>query len=155
MIKTFGEFQFDERRKLLVGAGRTVRLSSQTRELLSMLLERPGELVTREEIRQRLWPGTHVEFEHSLDVAMSRLRAALGGESKGVHYIETVPKKGYRFVEPVCVNSNRRPVRRFRQFAKYAAVALFAAILAIMFVRSHYDKFVPKSGRGHSVSGND
>src|SRR5262245_43261089 len=119
MIKTFGEFQFDDERKLLVDGGRTVRLSSQTRELLSMLLERPGELVTREEIRQRLWPGTHVEFEHSLDVAMSRLRAALGGESKGVRYIDTVPRKGYRFVEPVCVNSNRTPVRRFRRFAKY------------------------------------
>src|SRR5262245_5505006 len=117
MIKTFGEFHFDGQHKLLTLRNQPIRLNSQTRELLALLLERPGELVTREDIQQRLWAGTHVDFDHSLDVAMSRLRTALGGERT---YIETVPRKGYRFIEPVSVIANRPALRRYRQLAKYA-----------------------------------
>ena len=108
MVKTFGDFEFDDRRKILTAAGRSVRLSGQTVELLCLLLERPGELIIREEIRRRLWPESHVEFEHSLDVVVSRLRSVLGDESGNPRYIETVPRKGYRFIEPVSAKPEGR-----------------------------------------------
>src|SRR5690242_12745591 len=64
-----------------------------------MLLERPGELVTREEIRNRLWPGeTFVDFDHSLNNAVNRLREALGDSADSPRFIETLPRRGYRFV---------------------------------------------------------
>ena len=115
MVKTFGEFEFDDRRKVLTAEGRSIRLSGQTVELLCLLLERPGELIMREEIRRRLWPESHVEFEHSLDVVMSRLRSTLAEKSGNPRYIETVPRKGYRFIEPVAMKSEGSPRQRASQ----------------------------------------
>ena len=145
MKKSFGEFQFDDELRLLSRAGNPIRLAGQAVELLSVFLETPGELISREEICQRLWPDSHVEFEHSLDVLMSRLRAVLQ-EGSGIRYIETVPRKGYRFVQPVSaqieVAIDTRS-RKFRSLGTYAAVALIAAMVAIMFVRTRYNRFVP------------
>ena len=98
MVKTFGEFELDDRLRKLSRGGQTVRLTGQALDLLCLLIERPGELITREEIQRRLWPDSNVEFEHSLDVLLSRLRAVLGDSGKSPRYIETVPKKGYRFL---------------------------------------------------------
>ena len=78
MVKTFGDFEFDDRRRGLRAGGRPVRLSGQTVDLLWLLLERPGELITREEIECRLWPDRNVDFHHSLDVVVNRLRTVLG-----------------------------------------------------------------------------
>src|SRR5215471_5940784 len=103
MVKTFGDFEFDTRRSRLTRAGHPVRLSGQALELLALFVNRPGELISREEIRLKLWPESHVEFEHSLDVVMSRLRSTLGEESGNLRYVETVPRKGYRFIEPVAM----------------------------------------------------
>jgi DNA-binding winged helix-turn-helix (wHTH) protein len=148
MVKTFGDFEFDDRRKILTAAGRSIRLSGQTVELLCMLLERPGELIMREEICRRLWPKSHVEFEHSLDVVMSRLRSTLGDDSGKPRYIETVPRKGYRFIEPVAMKADAaRSSGRFNwagRLGRYVAVAILVAIIAILIVRSRYDKFVPR-----------
>lgn len=148
MVKTFGDFEFDDRRRRLTAAGRPVRLSGQTVELLSLLLERPGDLIMREEIRRRLWPESHVEFEHSLDVVVSRLRSTLGDESANSRYIETVPRKGYRFIEPVSVKAEApRSSELFnwaRRLGRYAAVAILVAVVAILIVRSRYEKFVPR-----------
>jgi len=147
MVKTFGDFAFDDRRKILTAAGRSIRLSGQTVELLCLLLERPGELIMREEICRRLWPESHVEFEHSLDVVMSRLRSTLGEQSGNPRYIETVPRKGYRFIERVAMKAEpSRSSERFDRagrLGKYVAVAILVAIVAILIVRSRYDKFVP------------
>ena len=147
MLKTFGDFEFDDQRKILTAAGRSIRLSGQTGELLCLLLERPGELIMREEIRRRLWPESHVEFEHSLDVVMSRLRSTLGEESGKPRYIETVPRKGYRFIEPVAMKAeaprSRERFDRAGRLGKYVAVAILVAIVAILIVRSRYDKFAP------------
>jgi len=148
MIKNFGDFEFDEEQKILTSAGKSIRLSGQMVALLCLLLERPGDLITREEIRQKIWPDSHVEFEHSLDVVVSRLRATLG-DSARLRYIETVPRKGYRFVQPITSRIEAPPsarFRRLRQFAKYAVVAAAAAIFALIAVRSRYDKFVPRRG---------
>src|SRR5215813_166326 len=148
MVKTFGDFEFDDRRKILRAAGRSIRLSGQPGELLCLLLERPGELIMREEIRRRLWAESHVEFEHSLDVVMSRLRSTLGEESGNPRYIETVPRKGYRFIEPVAMKAEApRGSERLNwawRLVRYVAVAILVAIVAILIVRSRYDKFVPR-----------
>jgi len=124
-----------------------VRLSGQAVDLLCLLLERPGELITREEIERRLWPDTNVDFHHSLDVVVSRLRTVLGDKGASPRYIETVPRKGYRFIEPVTARLEARRANEPRRWSRplliYAAVAILAAILAILFARTRYDKFVP------------
>jgi DNA-binding winged helix-turn-helix (wHTH) protein len=147
VVKRFGDFEFDDRRRCLTSQGQRVKLGGQTVDLLCLLLERPGELITREEIERRLWPGTNVDFRHSLDVVVSRLRTALGDKGASPRYIETVPRKGHRFIEPVTVRPDARPAnerRRWRRLLlRYAAVAILAAILAILFARTRYDKYVP------------
>jgi DNA-binding winged helix-turn-helix (wHTH) protein len=147
VVKTFGDFEFDDRRRRLRTGGQPVRLSGQAVDLLCLLLERPGELITREEIESRLWPDRNVDFHHSLDVVISRLRTVLGDKGANPRYIETVPRKGYRFIEPVTARSEARPGHEPRRWGRailvYAAVAILAAILAILFVRTRYDKFVP------------
>jgi DNA-binding winged helix-turn-helix (wHTH) protein len=147
LVKTFGDFEFDERRRCLTSRGKRVKLGGQAVDLLCLLLERPGELVTREEIERRLWPGTNVDFRHSLDVVVSRLRTVLSDKSPSARYIETVPRKGYRFIEPVAVRPDARPASERRRWPRlllrYAAVAILAAILAILFARTRYDKLVP------------
>ena len=66
-----------------------------------MLLERPGELVTREEVRQKLWPRTIVDFDHGLNKAISKIRDALGDSAENPRYVETVARRGYRFLADV------------------------------------------------------
>ena len=145
MVKMFGDFEFDDRRRGLKAGGRPVRLSGQAVDLLCLLVERPGELITREEIARRLWPDTTVDFDHSLDVVVSRLRTALGDKGSSPRYIETVPRKGHRFIEPVTVKPRLggRIANWRHRLVTYAAVAILAAILAILFARTRYDKFVP------------
>ena len=147
MVKTFGDFEFDIRRRALRAAGQPVKLSGQAVDLLCLLLERPGELIPREEIERTLWSDRNVDFNHSLDVVVSRLRTVLGDKGSSPRYIETVPRKGYRFIEPVTVTvkPEARSAKRHwsRRLVTYTAVAILAAILAILFVRSRYDRFVP------------
>jgi eukaryotic-like serine/threonine-protein kinase len=82
--------------------GKTVRLSEQPFRILVLLLERPLEVVTREEVRKKLWPNdTIVEFEHSISAAMNRLRQALGDSAEQPHYIETLARRGYRWMVAV------------------------------------------------------
>ena len=108
MVKTFGDFEFDDRRRGLRARGQPVRLSGQPIDLLCQLLERPGELITREEIEHRLWPDRNVHFDHSLDVVVSRLRTVLGDKGPSPRFIETVPRRGYRFIEPVTARPEAR-----------------------------------------------
>jgi DNA-binding winged helix-turn-helix (wHTH) protein len=147
LVKTFGDFEFDDRRRCLMSEGKRLRLSGQAVDLLCLLLERPSEVVTREEIERRLWPDRNVDFRHSLDVVVSRLRTVLGDKGANPRYIETVPRKGYRFIEPVTLKRDARPPHERRRWSRpllrYAVVAILAAILAIVFVRSRYDTFVP------------
>ncbi|WP_433983792.1 winged helix-turn-helix domain-containing protein [Tunturiibacter empetritectus] len=82
--------------------GLRIKLQDQPLHILRVLIERPGEIVSREELRHRLWqPDTFVDFDHSLNTAMMRLREVLGDSSENPRFIETVPRKGYRFVAPV------------------------------------------------------
>ncbi len=85
-------------RELIKGNTR-VRLQEQPFQIMRLLLARPGALVTRDQLRSRLWPdGTYVDFEHSLNAAVKRLRAALGDDAKAPQYIETLPRRGYRWI---------------------------------------------------------
>jgi DNA-binding winged helix-turn-helix (wHTH) protein len=149
-VKFFGEFEFDERSLELRRGGNRVSINGQCLDLLVLMLDRAGQLVTREEIRRTLWPDSNVDFEHGLDVVVSRLRMTLGESGKSARYIQTVPKKGYRFVESVRCEPSRYEaaagVRRIRSFGRYAAVAVLAAVLALLFAHTRYQKFIPPHG---------
>jgi TolB-like protein/Flp pilus assembly protein TadD len=95
----FGSFELDVRSRELREGARRVRLQEQPFEILQMMLERRGQVVTRDELRERLWPaGTFVDFEHSLNAAVKRLRAALGDDADSPRFVETLPRRGYRFI---------------------------------------------------------
>ena len=98
----FGVFEVDARRGELRRSGVPLKLRDQSFQILVALLKNPGEIVTREELRHLLWPSdTFVDFDHSLNTAMMKLRDALGDSTEAPIYIETIPKRGYRFVAPV------------------------------------------------------
>jgi DNA-binding winged helix-turn-helix (wHTH) protein len=146
-MKVFGDFDFDERLMQLRRGGNIVKTPRQCLDILFLLLDRPGELITREEIRRTLWPDCNVDYDHSLDVLMSRLRATLGDDCKDAHYIQTVPKQGYRFVEHV--KSEQSACQPFaspgwtRSFARYASVALLAGLMALLVAHTRYQRFIP------------
>ena len=95
----FGPFEADLSTQELRKQGIRLRLPRQSFQILKMLLERPGELVNREELHQALWPSdTFVDFEHGLNAAVNRLREVLGDNADNPRYIETLPRRGYRFV---------------------------------------------------------
>ena len=95
----FGSFQLDLRARELRRNGVKVRVPDQSLQVLAVLLERPGDVVTREELHQKLWPnGTIVEFDHSINAAIKRLRQALEDSAGEPRFIETLPRRGYRFV---------------------------------------------------------
>src|SRR4051812_45546503 len=94
----FGPFELNPQTGELRKCGVRVRLPEQSAKGLVALLQRPSELVTREELRQRLWTAdTFVDFEHGLNLAVARLRQALGDTAEPPRYVETLPRKGYRF----------------------------------------------------------
>jgi TolB-like protein/DNA-binding winged helix-turn-helix (wHTH) protein/Tfp pilus assembly protein PilF len=94
----FGPFEVDFRAGELLKHGRRIRLQNQPLQILAMLLEQPGEVVTREELRQKLWPSdTFVDFDHGLNNAINRLREVLGDSAENPRFIETLPRRGYRF----------------------------------------------------------
>lgn len=100
----FGVFEIDLRAGELRKSGALLKLQQQPLQVLSVLLERPGELVTREEFRKRLWPDdTFVDFDHGLNAAVKRLRDTLGDSADSPRFIETVPRRGYRFIAPASV----------------------------------------------------
>jgi eukaryotic-like serine/threonine-protein kinase len=102
LVYRFGVFEvFTESRELL-RHGHRVKLQDQPFQLLLLLLENPGEIVSRELLQQRLWPGnTFVEFGQSLGTAVTKLRQALGDDADNPRFVETVPRRGYRFIAPV------------------------------------------------------
>jgi Tol biopolymer transport system component/DNA-binding winged helix-turn-helix (wHTH) protein len=98
----FGVFEIDRKTGELRRNGSRVRLQDQPLQILLTLLERPGEVVTRDELRSRLWPDdTFVDFEHSINTAVRRLRDALGDSAENPRFVETVARRGYRFLAPV------------------------------------------------------
>jgi TolB-like protein len=95
----FESFELDVRSRELRKGKERIRLQEQPFEILRLMLEHPGDVVTREELARRLWPdGTFVDFEHSLNAAVKRLRAALGDDADNPRFVETLPRRGYRFI---------------------------------------------------------
>jgi cholera toxin transcriptional activator len=98
----FGVFELDLAAGELRKSGAKLRLQEQPFQVLALLLERPGDVITREEIRQKLWPAdTFVDFDHSLNTAVNKLRETLGDSASNPRYIETLARRGYRFIAPV------------------------------------------------------
>ncbi len=101
----FGPFELNSAEGTLSRAGNRVKLQDLPCRLLLLLLEHPGEIVTRDEVRQRLWPeNTFVEFDNSLGVAVRKLREALRDDAETPRFVETIPRRGYRFLAPVTVH---------------------------------------------------
>ena len=98
----FGVFEVDLRAAELRKRGVRIKLQEQPFQILSLLLEHPGEVVTRDELRHQLWVAhTFVDFDRSLNKAMTKLRFALGDSAESPRYIETIPRHGYRFLAPI------------------------------------------------------
>jgi len=151
----FGVYELDLRAGELRKRGVKLRLHGQPVQVLSILLMRCGELVTRDELRKQLWPGdTFVDFDHSLHNAIARIRDMLGDSASTPRYIETLPRRGYRFVSEVervgpaspasaapCNEAEKMPVRATRSRLRAAlAVACFTVIaggLALWLVPHH------------------
>ena len=101
-VVRFDAFEVDLRAQELYKSGRKIKLQIQPFHVLAMLLERPGEVLTREEMQKRLWPAdTFVDFDHSLNTAIKKLRQALGDNKTKPRFVETLPKRGYRFLAAV------------------------------------------------------
>ena len=140
----FGEFELDPRTRELWKNGQRLVLQEQPFQILAVLLERPEQLVTREELTKKLWPSdTFVDFEHSLNKAVNRLREALGDSAEHPRYIETLPKRGYRFIgqiepaEPMDGPAAKRPPARRGLFPLAAVLGL--AWLVLGWVWMHRD----------------
>ena len=101
-IARFGVFEVDLMAAELRRNGVKLRLQGQPFQVLALLLERPGEIVSREDLRQKLWPSdTFVDFDHSLNTAINKVREALGDSASSPRYVETLARRGYRFIAPV------------------------------------------------------
>src|SRR3954469_20233103 len=137
----FGAFEADAQTGELRKNGVRLRFSGQPFQVLAILLERPGEVVTREELQKRLWPDTFVDVERNLNTAVNKIREVLGDSAETPRFVETLPRRGYRFIgvlqspaEPVApvvtVEPDRAPPRRHTR-RKVAAGVL--AIMVLVF----------------------
>lgn len=106
---SFGLFELDFKASQLTRNGTKIRLPQQPLQLLSILIESPGEIVTREQLRQRLWPSdVFIDFDHGLNKSIQKLRDALSDSADSPRYIETIPRVGYRFIAPVTSSTRSR-----------------------------------------------
>ena len=112
----FGAFEADGATGELRRQGLRIKLNAQPFQVLLMLLHRPGQLLTREEISRELWPdGTFVDYEHGVNSAVNRIREALGDTAASPRFVETLARRGYRFVAPVeRITPDEHPARKLR-----------------------------------------
>jgi eukaryotic-like serine/threonine-protein kinase len=128
----FGPFELNTGEESLSRNGARVKVQILPYRLLAMLVERPGDIITREEVRQRLWPeNTFVEFDNSLGVAIRKVRDSLNDDAEAPRYVETVPRRGYRFVAPVTIlgsENSEEPPSDFRAAKPLTVASPLAAI---------------------------
>ena len=137
----FGAFEADLAAGELRKNGVRIRLQEQPFQVLAFFLARPGEVVTREDLRQKLWPAdTFVDFDHSLNTAVNKLREALGDSASTPRYVETLARRGYRFLAPVEPDEANLPVTDSVQSAVGASPGVAVA-------RMHRDLDVPLPNR--------
>ena len=134
-VVRFGLFEADLQSGELLRQGTKVRLQEQPFQILSLLLEKPGEVVTREELRARLWPAdTFVDFDHGLNAAIKRLRDALGDSAENPRFIETLARRGYRFIAPVEAKQQPAPARALATSATRNYALVFATAGAVLVI---------------------
>lgn len=135
-LRRFGIFEADVRTGELRRNGVKVKLQEQPFRLLTVLLEKPGEVVTRQELRTRLWPlDTFVDFDHSLNSAVKRLREALGDSADSPRFVETVARRGYRFLAPVngvSVNGAATDARKSSWIRNHLRLVATIAVLDVV-----------------------
>jgi DNA-binding winged helix-turn-helix (wHTH) protein/Tol biopolymer transport system component len=134
-VLRFGKFEADLRSGELRKAGAKLRLSGQPFQVLSILLERSGEVVTREELQKQLWPDTFVDVDHNLNSAINKIREVLGDSAENPRFVETVPRRGYRFIAPVEGNGVAAPPPASQESGfRYRAPrsAILAAVIALL-----------------------
>src|SRR5437660_2952088 len=114
----FGVFEFHRASRELRRHGMLVRLQAQPAQVLACLLERAGEVVSREELRQAVWQeGTFVDFERGLNFCIAQIRAALNDNAAEPRYVRTIPKRGYQFIAPVTRSRNGELLPRSSAYA--------------------------------------
>src|SRR5215831_8190596 len=130
-IVRFGVFEVDLRAGELHKQGKRIKLQDQPFQVLAVLLQRSGEVVSREELRQQIWPeDTFVDFDNSLNTAINKLREALGDSADNPRFIETLPRRGYRFLAPVTSEARRKPgiTASSRKVAVLGAIGVLVAV---------------------------
>jgi DNA-binding winged helix-turn-helix (wHTH) protein/TolB-like protein/Tfp pilus assembly protein PilF len=148
-ILEFGAFQIDPQSGELRKNGIAIKLGSREAHVLLALIENPGQLVTRSELRQRLWPNdTFVEFDNGLNNAISRLRSSLADTADSPRFVQTVPRQGYRFAAPV---NRHTPAKRTFKFSGWPRIAA-AAVLVFLIAAFAWRHFSHASGRIGSVA---
>ncbi|MBZ5671843.1 MAG: winged helix-turn-helix domain-containing protein [Acidobacteriia bacterium] len=132
----FGVFEVDLRAGQLRKSGTKLKFSGQPFQVLAILLERPGDVVTREELQKRLWAdGTFVDFDHNLNAAINKIREVLGDSAEIPRFVETLHRRGYRFIAPVdsvAAVCDRRPEDAARGAALQGRIALAVGIIVVM-----------------------
>jgi DNA-binding winged helix-turn-helix (wHTH) protein/TolB-like protein len=132
---SFGPFEFDPDNASLMRAGMAVRLQPQPARVLALLVRRAGQVVTREELRQEVWgDGTTVDFERGLNFCVAQVRAALGDDADSPRFVETIPRRGYRFIAPVQQAGGALPERGKRRTRGTVAVALALGVVLVAVV---------------------
>src|SRR5215468_3073202 len=134
----FATFEVDLQAQEVRKAGLRVKLTGQPFQVLAILLEQPGTVVTREELQKRLWPDTFVDVDHNLNTAINKIREALGDSSENPRFIETIPRRGYRFIgeireEPVIVTPLSSKVS-LAKWKKWAIVMVTLGIAGLVFL---------------------
>jgi DNA-binding winged helix-turn-helix (wHTH) protein len=134
-VLRFAEYSLDLRAGELRKSGHRIKLQDQPCQILAILLQRPGEVVTREELRQKLWSeNTFVDFDHSLNTAVKKLRQALSDEAGRPRFIETLPRRGYRFIGTIaaCESGEATPsLVPTRQVSSAFTTDLVGAVLLV------------------------
>jgi TolB-like protein/DNA-binding winged helix-turn-helix (wHTH) protein/Tfp pilus assembly protein PilF len=130
-VVRFATFEVDLRAGEVRKGGLRLKLGGQPFQVLAILLERPGELVTREELQKRLWVDTFVDVDHNLNTAINKIREILGDSAENPRFVETLARRGYRFIAPVDVGEETRageakPTRRSKSLRFPAAFGLLA-----------------------------
>ncbi len=136
----FGVYEVDLKAGELRKQGLRIKLQEKPFQVLALLLERPGELVTREELQKKLWPGdTFVDFDHSMNTAVNKLREALGDSAESPRFIETLPKRGYRFIAPVQLGGRAQAVPAMAPAGRQrpAVIGVVAALVVVLGVAAY------------------
>ncbi|PYY14999.1 MAG: hypothetical protein DMG60_18850 [Acidobacteria bacterium] len=140
-VVRFATFEVDLEAGELRKAGLRLRFTGQPFQVLAILLEQPGTIVTREQLQKRLWPNTFVDVDHNLNSAINRIREALGDSAENPRFVETLPRRGYRFIAPIdcslhvqaieeaCQDSERKPAAQARTFRFWALLSGIAVLL--------------------------